>query len=457
MFPYNHVHVVGILGSGMNGITNILMEMGLTVTGADGVSSKNLKFFTDKGLDFYSDTDITPLDGCELVVMSSGIKADNIVIAEAKKRGIPVWTRHQLFPELFKSRFVIAVAGSHGKTTTTSIVANLLQKMNVDCGYLIGVPDPKASSKVGTHDVFVIEADEFAKTFLCLQPKIAIINNIDWDHPDIYPSESDYIAAFTQFITQTIAGGGVVIMNGDDKNVQKIYATLSDEQKNLCEVFGKQINSPNHLRSVRFDNLGIRLGLFLERSGYLNNDLFVPFFGEHNAMNSMAALITMQELGISLPMVALKFKDLNTVNRRMELKGETTNHIKLYDDYAHSPAEIKTTLLGLKKAYPNRKVIAIWQPHGYNRIIQYENDFVDACKAADEIIITPMYDPRGDGDYDFVPFKVGLNRFTTYFIDSQDMLLSLLGKLAGVGDIVVMLNAGDLNTMSKLILQALEK
>ena len=160
MFPFKKVHIVGISGAGLNGIANILLQMGVNITGADKSLNQHSQFFLDKGVQIFEDTDIDPLEAVDLLFVTSALKNDHVLIVEAKKRGIPVWTRHDLFPVLFADRQLIAVSGSHGKTTTTSIIKHILQFCGVDCGYLIGVPDPRQSSHLGTSDIFVIEADE---------------------------------------------------------------------------------------------------------------------------------------------------------------------------------------------------------------------------------------------------------------------------------------------------------
>jgi UDP-N-acetylmuramate--alanine ligase len=456
MIPFKKIHIVGIAGSGLNGIANILIQMDCELTGADKSSSPTTRFFEKLGVNFFLDTDITPLETAELVLITSALPSTHPIIIEAKKRNIPVWTRHQLFPVLFNDKKVIAVSGSHGKTTTTSIVKHILQSQGVDCGYLIGVPDPRASGYLGSSEYFVVEADEYAKTFLSLTPHIAIINNIDWDHPDIYPTEKEYIDTFKEFIDITIANNGLVICNGDDKNIQNILQNFDETTlKNNFRIFGKGLQNINHLKSVRHEANGIRLGVFLEHSRYVNNDIFTPFRGEHNAMNIMTGLLVAENLDLELNKVAISLKNLTTVNRRMDLKGVTKNGVQVFDDYAHAPTEIKATLTGLKKAFPNRKLIAVWQPHGFDRILQYKNDFVQSLKLADEIIITPIYGARSEGEYDFAEFKLGLNRFSTYFIDSKDQLLKTLTRLASNNDIIILLNAGDLNKNAKDIIDSI--
>jgi UDP-N-acetylmuramate--alanine ligase len=456
MFPFKKVHIVGISGSGLNGIANILLQMGVDITGADKSQNQYSEFFLTRGVKIYSDTDLEPLDGVDLLFVTSALKVDHPLIVEANKRGITVWTRHQLFPVLFADRQLIAVSGSHGKTTTTSIIKHILQFCGVDCGYLIGVPDPRQSSHLGTSDIFVIEADEYAKTLLTLTPKIAIINNIDWDHPDIYPTAQDYYNTFEEFVDITTANDGVIIANSDDKQIQSLYNNASKDNKARFQLFGRHINSYNHIRHIRHEINGIRIGLYLEDTKYINNDAFAPFMGEHNAMNITAGYLVAQALGLSLDKVTLALKSLPTVNRRCETLGITQNKITVLDDYAHAATEIQATLIGLKKAHPKNRIVAIWQPHSFNRISQFETDFVRACGYADEILITPVYDGRGTGaEYNFEAFRQGLNPKTTHFVDQLDDIIDIVTRRTSAGDILVLLNAGDLNKIAPILVKSL--
>ena len=457
MFPFKKVHIVGISGAGLNGIANLLLQMGVTITGADKAQNKYSEFFINQGVKISSDTDIAPLEGIDLLFVTSALREDHLLILEAKKRGIPVWTRHQLFPVLFEGRQLIAVSGSHGKTTTTSIIKHILQFCGVDCGYLIGVPDPKQSSHLGTSEVFVIEADEFAKTLLTLTPKIAVINNIDWDHPDIYPTAKDYSDTFEEFVDITLANDGIIIANSDDKQIQSIYNNLPLAKQNHFQLFGRHINSQNHIRHIRHELTGIRIGLYLEDTKYINNDAFAPYVGEHNAMNIMAGYLVAQTLGLNLDKVTLSLKSLPTVNRRCEVLGISQNKITVLDDYAHAATEIQATLIGLKKAHPKNRVVAIWQPHSFNRISQFEPDFVRACGYADEILITPVYDGRTSGEYNFEAFRVGLNPKTTHFVDQLDDIIDIVTRRTASGDILVLFNAGDLNKIAPILVKELNK
>ena len=458
MFPFKKVHIVGISGAGLNGIANILLRMGVKITGADKSRNQYTQFFLDRGVEIYDDSDIQGLENVDLLFVTSALKSDHILIAEAKRQGIPVWTRHDLFPVLFADRQLIAVSGSHGKTTTTSIIKHILQFCGVDCGYLIGVPDPRQSSHLGTSDIFVIEADEYAKTLLSLTPKITIINNIDWDHPDIYPTAKDYYETFKEFVDITLANDGSVIANSDDTQIQSLFENLTSDKQAHFQLFGRHINSRNHIRHIRHEHNGIRIGLYLEDTRYINNDVFAPFIGEHNAMNIMTGFLVAESLGLNLDKVALAVKTLPVVNRRCEILGITQNKITILDDYAHAATEIQATLIGLKKAHPNNRVIAIWQPHSFNRINQFEIDFVRACGFADEMLITPVYDGRNTGaEYNFEIFRSSLNPKTTHFVDELNDIIDIVTRRSRPGDTVVLLNAGDLNKIAPILIKEINK
>lgn len=445
MFPFKRVHIVGIGGSGMNGLANILLQSGIVVTGSDRQKNDPVRFLIDKGVKFFDDEDMKPLEQAQLVVATSAASSNHPVLVKAAESKIPVWTRHQLLPALLQDRYVIAVSGSHGKTTTSSIIKHILQTSGIDCGFLIGVPNPDKGGHFGSHRAFVIEADEYARTFLHIPADLAIINNVERDHPDIYPTDEDYNQAFKQFAVQITNGGGKIITNQDDKSSQ---ATVQGLQN-----FGFGFDSSSYTKIDFVEQKEVGISLELNVNGRAVK-LKCPIHGKHNAYNIAAAVTAVCLSGlVDIDQIRQALLTFGTVPRRCEFKGVGKQHCNiLIDDYAHAPSEVAATINALKAAYPDRKVTAIWQPHTFTRVKSFENDFVQACKTADNLIITPIYGARETGEYDFAPFKAELNPDTTYYArDKQDILYRLMGTV-GEKNLVVMLNAGDLNQMSGQIL-----
>jgi UDP-N-acetylmuramate--alanine ligase len=457
-FNYNNIHILGIGGAGMNGIANILLEMGKNITGGDKSDNETIEYFRNKNIKIYSDDDLHALENCDLIIATSAVKEDHIIRQEAKRRNITFWTRHDLLPVLLQDRFVIAVAGTHGKTTTTSMVRHILRENNIDCGYLVGVPDVSNSGHLGSSKIFVIEADEYAKTFLCLKPNISIINNIDWDHPDIYPTQEEYIAAFRQFAINTADNKGLIIANTDNEIAKQALIDLPTKEFGFNTSLFKTT-----AENVNYDSQGIKYDIISSDESL--GQVFVPAFGNHNVLNSLAAILatssfilqdidsdnSSQIVQLNEDQAVSALKSFGKVARRCELKGISKDGTYFYDDYAHTPAEIATTINGIKNAFPDKKVIAIWQPHSFNRVITYEKDFIESCKISDIMVICPIYGARDGGSYDFASFKTELDNKKTFYIDKLTTdfseIIALVKKILFSSDgkhIVITLNASNL-------------
>jgi UDP-N-acetylmuramate--alanine ligase len=435
MLKYQKVHIIGIGGAGMNGIANILLQMGLKVTGSDRQKTKVVEMLEQKGITIYEENDTLPLSVCDLLLMSSAVSIEHTVVKEAVKKNIPVWTRHQLFKEIFHERDLIAISGSHGKTTTTSLTASVLTDLGLNCGYSVGVPDPDRGGKWG-QDYFVIEADEYAKTLLTLKPKIAVINNIDWDHVDIYPSEEEYFQVFREFAEITLNNKGILIANSDDKNVRSVLEGLE------YISFGFESHNQFYIQNLQHSPQGISFQVF--ENGNESTSINSPLYGQHNALNALVSFIVSKQLQLSDNDIKRAINNFSGVARRAEIKGIIGDNVLVMDDYAHTAKEIQTTIQGLKSAYPDRRLIAIWQPHTFSRIRDFETEFIEACIYADVMIITQVYGAREKGEYDFGRFAQSLNPDKSFFLNTQAEIKLKLKDLILPDDILLTLNAGDL-------------
>jgi UDP-N-acetylmuramate--alanine ligase len=444
---FNKILVLGIGGAGMSGIANILLQQGIKIVGADKTLTNTTEFFTNLGILVYKDTELEALEGCDLIIASSAISESHPFYIYAQSNNIPLWTRHKVLPELLKEKKVIAISGSHGKTTTTSMVAHLFKELGVDVGFLIGTPKPKEGGYWGSSEWFVIEADEYAKTFLCLKPTIAVVNNVDWDHPDIYPTELEYIDTFKDFISNTFSMGGKVLLNTNGclcmldtiNNYQKIEKE-SFKTFSLSTSSTSDNNNDYIIKNIDYKNNGTR---FILSSKTTFDTVITNKLGEHNVFNATSAIIaTSMALKKTISDLSSLLANFGTVSRRCEKIGKTPKGAMVIDDYAHCANEIKTTLEGIKKAYPDKQVIGIWQPHGFNRIQEYEKDFIEVCKTEnnDQMFICPIYGARDSGNFDFTKFE-----------DVGCKVIPSLGDVWGLitdfdeKTIIVLLNAGDLS------------
>jgi UDP-N-acetylmuramate--alanine ligase len=398
-----HIHFVGIKGVGTAPLAIIAKEAGFTVTGSD----MGEVFITDEIL---KKAGISPLVGFkkehittpDLVIFTGAHNGfNNIEVKEAKEKGIEILTTGQaaglfMSGKLFNKKYIgISIAGTHGKTTTSGMLATILKENNYDPSYIIGTSNinPLGSpGHFGRGKYFVTEADEYAndpasdKTpkFLWQHPQIAVITNIEFDHPDIYNSLDEVYQAFLTFANQ-LPDTGILITYGDDPQVQKL---MKEAQKKFI-TFG--FSPDNNYVITKLSQSGEHM--FFWVSGYGKNlgEFMLQVYGEHNALNALAAFIAAIEAGVPVEKAKSALRAFSGSKRRLEYIGELSTGSKLYDDYAHHPTAVKKTLKALRKQFPKKKIICIFQPHTFSRTKKLFNDFLRAFENADTVVMTDIY------------------------------------------------------------------
>lgn len=400
---YKKIHFVGIKGVGMTSLAILCKEAGAEVTGSDVAAS----FITDAplnkaGITVTEDFAVDNIRGVDLVIFSGSHDGrDNVEVKKSHELNIPVMTlavalSHVMDGELFgRKQLGITVAGTHGKTTTTALIATVLSQNNMDPSYFIGtseIPSLTSPGHYGSGKYAVIEADEYVNDpkydreakFLKFYPDIAVITNIDYDHVDIYDSIDSLRSTFGKMI-ENIMPSGVLIAFGDDLHVRKLVdgtdkkvITYGFTPKN--DYFIKRVNISSGLTFFHVEGKGADLGEFA-----------IQIMGEHNALNALAAIIVGLEVGLSIDKIKISIKEFTGSKRRFEKKGNLESGALLYDDYAHHPTEIKKTLETFRKIYPRKKILAIFQPHTYSRTKKLFEDFLRSFIDADEVIITDIY------------------------------------------------------------------
>lgn len=406
MTNIQHIHFVGIKGVGMTPLAVIAKEAGMKVTGSDLVDV----FITDIAL---QNVGITPfvgfdkehISGADLVITTGAHGGfDNVEVQYAQKQQIPVLTQGKavgvfMDGSIFGKKFIgISIAGTHGKTTTSAMTATVLKSAGKDPSFLIGtgsIPSLGSAGHFGTGEYFVAEADEYAtepkhdKTtkFLWQKPTIAVITNIELDHPDVYDSVEDMRKIFLQFANQLPASekGGVLIACGDDHQVQK----LLKEYKGRVVTYG--FSPSNDYVITKFTTSDTKSFFWLDISGHSAGEFVLNINGEHNALNALAAIIIGIETGLTIDACKKAIQAFTGTKRRMEYLGKTPEGLIVYDDYGHHPTEISKTLSAFKKMFPKKHLVCVFQPHTYSRTKALFQEFIHCFSDADTLLLTDIY------------------------------------------------------------------
>ncbi len=388
------VHFVGIGGIGMSGIAEVLLSMGYKVSGSDMNSSSSVEKLKNLGAEICLGHRASNVEGATSVVFSSAISPTNPEILYAKEKSIPLMRRAEMLAELMRLKKGIAIAGTHGKTTTTSFLATILHESRLDPTYIIGgiVHNLKGHAKIGSGEFLVAEADESDGSFLLLNPVMSIITNIDNDHMDFYKSEKNLLASFKSFANK-IPFYGICALNGHDKKLMEIRKDL----KKPCVTFG--IGEEGSLFDYEARNVSISsdsltsYDLYFRGENKVRIQMTLP--GRHNILNSLGAIALAHNLDVDFSLIARSIRKFNGVGRRLQQLFKDKS-FEILDDYAHHPTEISTTLKAVKETRPNNKIIAIFEPHRYTRTRDCWDRFLHCFNYADELYLCPIYGASED-------------------------------------------------------------
>jgi UDP-N-acetylmuramate--alanine ligase len=449
----NWVHFVGIGGAGMSAIAQILLDLGYKVSGSDLKSSEVTKRLGKNGaIIFKNHCKSNVLDGVNLIVISSAIPSENEEVKEAEKRGIPVIIRAEMLGKLMKRQKGIAVAGAHGKTTTTSMISLLLQKNNMDPTLVVGgeINDIGSNARFGVGEYLVAEADESDGSFLLLEPYIAVVTNVEDDHLEHYGSIKKIQEAFIEFISKIPPDGKAVLCN-DDVFLNEIYKNIN---RNIV-LFGIDNNADYCAKNINFLNGESFSDIFYKGKKLGTLRLSVP--GKHNIYNALASLAVGYELGLKFSEMDEILYSFKGVKRRFQFLGEK-NGIKIIDDYAHHPTEVKATIEAAKSSYNNR-IIVIFQPHRYSRTKQLYKEFGEALINADQVIVTPIYS-AGEKKINGVSAEkivssareIAPDKPVLYLQDTNT-IMNHLKKIICQGDMIITMGAGDIWKIGDELLQ----
>jgi UDP-N-acetylmuramate--alanine ligase len=452
------VHLIGIGGAGMSGIARILLARGRTVSGSDAKDSRTVLALRALGARVEIGHDPAHLpDAPATVVVSSAIRATNPELAAARERGLDVLHRAQALAALATGRRLAAVTGTAGKTSTTSMLTVALQHCGLDPSFAIG--GDLATSGSGAHEgsgeVFVVEADESDASFLAFSPEVAVVTNVEADHLDHYGSAEAYVAAFEQFLGR-LAPGGTLVTCTDDLGAAAL-ARMAEQRGIGVRRYGRGAGVDAQLVDYRPDGAGARLVLCHEGVEHLLR-LGVP--GEHMALNALAALLAGVELGARVDELLAGLAAFDGVRRRFEFRGRAGG-VAVYDDYAHHPSKVAAQLRAARDVVGGQaKVVVAFQPHLYSRTREFAPAFGAALGLADEVVVLDVYGAREDPEPGvsgaLVADAVTLPRDHVRYVPRWAEVPSVVAGLAGPGDLVITMGAGDVTVLAPEILRELE-
>jgi UDP-N-acetylmuramate--alanine ligase len=455
-----HIHLIGIGGTGLSAIARVLLETGYMVSGSDRVESPFTSDLQSAGAVIYSGHLPGNVRGADLVVRSSAIPDDNPEVIAAQSLRIPIMKRAEFLNRLMEGKLGIAVAGTHGKTTTASMIAWSLLSLGKDPTFIVGgiLENLGVNARAGKGDTFVIEADEYDHMFLGLEPSIEVITNIEHDHPDCYPTPDDFQAAFIEFM-QKLRPSGTLIACVDDPGACELIKEAQKAEKEVIGYTTKPLNESGltewaYAKEMGANELGGFTFVANIRGQETKVNLQIP--GLHNVSNALAALTVAQLLGLPVSETAQVLSRFTGTRRRFEVRGEV-NGIVVVDDYAHHPTEIRATLNAARTRYPTRRIWAVWQPHTYSRVQTLFNAFVNAFSEADEVIVTEIYAAREPKQaYSSKRIADALPHAAHFIADIEDASNFLLNKLKP-GDVLLVLSAGDADRISTNVLAHLKE
>jgi UDP-N-acetylmuramate--alanine ligase len=461
-----HVHFIGIGGSGLSAIARLLLESGYTVSGSDRVMSPFADEIRKAGATVYVGHHPRNLEGADWVVRSSAITEDNPEFKAAKQSGLPVYKRADFLGEWMSDKTGIAIAGTHGKTTTTAMTAWVLSELGRDPSFIVGgvVTNLGVNARAGRGTIFVIEADEYDNMFLGLKPRIEVVTSLEHDHPDFFPTFDSMIGSFRQFV-ELLPEDGTLIACVEDPGAAEMINYARKAGRNVVG-YGMQsdatINTPLWVTArevipnqrggfdfVASSNLG-SAGL-----GSVEVSLQVP--GRHNVRNGLAVLAIVDVLGLVREKAAQALAEYTGAGRRFQLRGEV-NGIRIFDDYAHHPTEIMATLEGARARYPDQRIWAVWQPHTYSRTKTLFLEFARAFKDADEVIVTEVYAAREPKE-EFTSAEIvsAMPNLSARYVETLPEVTQYLLRHLQPGDVVLVLSAGDADQVSTDVLKGLKE
>jgi len=451
-----HVHFIGIGGYGMSAIARVMLEMGYNVSGSDVAQQELTEKLAAKGAKVYIGHEAKHVQGADLVVYSTALSKDNVEKVAAESLNIPVIHRAQMLARLLNAKKGVAVAGAHGKTTTSSMIALAMEECGVDPTYIIGgeIMNVGSNAKAGKGDYVVAEADESDGSFLQYYPALAVVTNIEADHLENYDGDFDRLkAAYARFLNQVKEDGKAVVCLDDPE-----LAGLLPDVKSTYVTYGTHPDAEYRATDIR---LGDRKASFtMERLGQPIGRVSLNVPGHHNVLNALATMIVCLEAGIPFAQAAAALAEFRGAKRRFQVLGDVDD-VLVIDDYAHHPTEIVATIAAAKAT--GKRIIAVFQPQRYTRTFYLLDQFSRAFAEADDVVIVDIYSPAGEARIEGVSaarlaelIRENSNPNVTHISTKEQVLEHLLARVAP-GDLVLTMGAGDIWKVAKALSAALSE
>jgi UDP-N-acetylmuramate--alanine ligase len=439
------IHFVGIGGIGMSGIAEILQDAGLSVSGCDLRPSASTELLMSRGVRVSIGHDPSHVHGVDAIVVTAAVKGANAEVEEARKLGVRIIRRSEMLGELVNRKRAVGISGTHGKTTTSAMIATVLAEAGLDPTVIVGgmLRNLGTNAKSGKGEFLVVEADEYDRTFHQLHPEIAVVTNIEADHLEYYGSLEAIVEAFGIFVGG-IKPGGAVVGCVDDPAVRK----LLDHTKTARVVrYGLSDAADVRAEDVEFFERGTHFNV----PGIGRFTLFVP--GEHNIRNALAAIAVARELHIDAAVTARGLARYLGVDRRFQILGEFSGAI-IVDDYAHHPTEIRATLTAARRGYPTRRIVALFQPHLYSRTRDFSKEFAESLLVADVALVAPIYAAREE------PIEGISGRLISEAVEgieflehSNDDIVVEMRQRLQPNDLFITMGAGDVHKIGEALVQ----
>ena len=462
-----NIHFIGIAGSGMSGIAEVLLNLDFSVSGSDLVVNATTKRLTDFGATVYQGHAAENLGAADVVVVSSAVNEQNPEVIAARQKNIPVVPRALMLAELMRFRQGIAVAGTHGKTTTTSLIASILAEAGMDPTYVIGgkLEAANANAKLGTGEYIVAEADESDASFLHLTPVMAVVTNIDQDHMETYEHSFDKLkSAFVEFLQQ-LPFWGMAVVCIDDANIREILPRVTKP----VMTYGFSEDARIRAKNVRADDGKMHFTVQRINGVTTEFDVTLNLPGNHYVLNALAAIAIASELNVPDVSIIKALKEFKGVGRRFERYGEVAakngGSFTLIDDYGHHPVEMQAVIAAARAAFPERRLVLAFQPHRYTRTRDCFEDFVRVISSADAVVLTEVY---AAGEAPIVAADTRslirairvAGKVEPLFVDRTDGLPQAILGLAQDHDVVIVMGAGSIGqvaSQTKRLAEAMDR